>query len=495
MKTYKLITYRLRIVTFIAFCGFAINPNLVFANEEIQQPTTDEILAHPEVKGALRAIDAWLEGVRIYERIPGISAGIIHDQALIWNKGYGYSNLETKRPADADTLYSICSISKLFTSIGIMQLRDANKLTLRDPVGDHLDWFSITQAYENSAPITIESLLTHTSGLPYEAGYPYWDGPDFPFPTRQRIIEGLKTQSTLYPAQTIYQYSNLAVSIAGEIVQARSGQDYQGYVKANILDPLGMTNTRPYYPVEKRGEQLAIGYSGFHRDAKREPVNPFFARGLTPAVGFTSSVKDLGKFASWQFRLLEEAGSEVLDAHTLREMHRVHWVDPDRGIGFAVQRDGNTVVVGHGGGCPGYTTNFQMITKEKIAIVTMTNVSKGPTGRLNRNLLKTIRPALQAAQTTPVETVPDFSMYEGNFDAHPWGGEMAIRQWADQLVAITLPSDDLGEAMTRLKHEDGHTFVRLTDDGERREPWFFELGDDGRTQRVRYHDGYWMRIE
>ena len=150
----------------------------------------------------------------------------------------------------------------------------------------------------------------------------------------------------------------------------------------------------------------------------------------------------MGKFASWQFRLLKEGGHEVLDANTLREMHRVHWVDPDSGIGFAVQRDGNTVVVGHGGGCPGYTSNFQMITKEKIAIVTMTNVSKGPTGRLNRNLLNTIRPALQAAQSTPVETVPDFSMYEGNFDAHPWGGEMAIRQWGDQLVAITIPSDD-----------------------------------------------------
>jgi CubicO group peptidase (beta-lactamase class C family) len=495
VKTYKLITYRLRIVTFIACCGFAINPNLVFADEEIQQLTTDEILAHPEVKGALSAIDAWLEGVQIYERIPGISVGIVHDQVLIWNKGYGYSNLETSRPADADTLYSICSISKLFTSIGIMQLRDANKLTLRDPVGDHLDWFSITQAYENSGPITIESLLTHTSGLPYEAGYPYWDGPDFPFPTRQRMIEGLKTQSTLYPAQRIFQYSNLAVSIAGEIVAARSGQSYKDYVKTNILDPLGLTSTRPYYPVEKRGEQLAIGYSGFHRDGKREPVNPFFTGGITPAAGFTSSVKDLGRFASWQFRLLEEAGSEVLDANTLREMHRVHWVDPDWGIGFIIQRIEDMTIVGHSGGCPGYTTNFQMATEEEIAVVVLTNASNSPAKRLTNNLLKTISPALKAAKTSPTDSVPDFSMYEGNFDARVWGGEVAIRQWGDQLVAITFPSDDLGEAMTRIKHEDGHTFVRLTDDGERREPWFFELGDDGRTQRVRQHDGYSTRIE
>ena len=109
------------------------------ATAEDEPLTTEEILAHPEVAGALAAIDAHLAGVQTYERVPGISAGIVYDQDLIWHNGYGYSNLETKRRANADTLYSICSISKLFTAIGIMQLRDAGQLTLRDPVGDHLD--------------------------------------------------------------------------------------------------------------------------------------------------------------------------------------------------------------------------------------------------------------------------------------------------------------------------------------------------------------------
>ena len=99
--------------------------------------TTEQILAHPEMAGALAVIDAYVAGIQMYEEVPGISVGIVHDQELIWQKGYGYSNLETKRPADADTLYSICSISKLFTAIGIMQLRDAGQLTLRDSVGDH----------------------------------------------------------------------------------------------------------------------------------------------------------------------------------------------------------------------------------------------------------------------------------------------------------------------------------------------------------------------
>ncbi|MBW1843037.1 MAG: serine hydrolase [Deltaproteobacteria bacterium] len=488
-----------KFVLLIACCSFAVHSNVVFADEATQEPTAEEILAHPEVKGALGAIDAWVEGVRTYDRIPGVSVGIVHDQDLIWSKGYGYSNVESKRPADADTLYSICSISKLFTSIAIMQLRDANKLTLRDPVGKHLDWFDIKQAYEQSGPITIESLLTHSSGLPRESDFPYWGGPDFPFPTRQQMIEKLKAQSTLYPAQRHYQYSNLAVSLAGEIVQERSGKEYQAYIKANILGPLGMSSTRTYYPEKMRGEGLAIGYTGMDRSGARESVNPFFTRGITPAAGFTSSVNDLARFASWQFRLLEDGGEEVLQANTLREMQRVHWLDDDDGwmfgLGFEIWRVGDIKVAGHGGGCPGYITNFLLSEKDRVAIVALTNAADGPAIRVAENILKTISAALKEAKTPSEDAIPEFSMYEGNYQTPPWGGELAIRQWGDQLVTISIPSDDLEKAMTKLKHDKGHTFIRLTDDDEPREPWVFEMAEDGKAERILRHSGYSKRIE
>ena len=168
------------------------------AADESDEPTMEELLAHPEVKGALSIIDAWLDGRHMFEQIPGISVGIVRDQDLLWDKGYGYGNLETERPVDANTLYSICSISKLFTAIGLMQLRDEGKLRLRDSVADHLGWYDIEQAHEDSGPVTIEGLMTHSSGLPRESDFPYWIGPDFPFPTRQEMIERLSSQETLY---------------------------------------------------------------------------------------------------------------------------------------------------------------------------------------------------------------------------------------------------------------------------------------------------------
>ena len=464
-----------------------------------EPPTREALLAHPEVQGALSIIDAWVDGVQSYDNVPGISVGIVHDQDLLWHNGYGYSNLASRRPADADTLYSICSISKLFTAIGVMQLRDAGKLRLRDPVASHLDWFDIRQAHGGSATINVLSLLTHSSGLPRESDYPYWIGPDFPFPTREQMIERLDSQKTLYPADYYFQYSNLALTLAGEIIAAASGRPYDDYIRQSILDPLGLASTRTFYPEELRGEQLAIGYTGIHREQRRDPVKPFFTRGITAAAGFTSSVNDLARFASWQFRLLDEGGTEVLDANTLREMHRVHWVDPDWettwGIGFAVRRDDDLTIVSHGGGCPGYITSFSLVPKQKLGAIVLTNAGDGPAGSMAINILKTIGPAIEEAESAPEDEMPDFSKYEGNYEARPWGGEVAIRQWGDQLVVIDIPGDDLEEAMIRLEHDSGDTFIRLTDDDERREPWLFELGDDGRASRVIRHSGYLTRIE
>lgn len=487
-----------RSVCFAAVTMLWLSSGPTLAADEPSALTPAQALAHPEVQGALAAIDAWIEGVQVYDRVPGISAGIVLDQELIWSRGYGYSNLQSKRAADADTIYSICSISKLFTAIGIMQLRDQGRLRLSDPVADHLDWFDIQQTFAADGPATIEGLLTHSSGLPRESGFPYWNGPDFPFPDRDQVIERLGSQETLYPSRRYFQYSNLALTLAGEIVQERSGQAYQDYVTKNILEPLGLGDTRPYYPEALRGEQLAIGYTGIDRSQLREPVAPFFTRGITAAAGFTSTVNDLARFASWQFRLLEKGGDEVLGANTLREMQRVHFVDPDWettwGIGFSVRRAGEMTVVGHGGGCPGYITQFAMVPRKKLAAIVLTNAGDGPAGAVAGVVLKTMTAALASATKPATDELPDYSRYIGNYESPPWGGDTAIRQWGDKLAVIELPSDDLNNVI-KLRHLEEDTFVRLTDDGDPREPWVFEIGDDGRAARILRHSIYLTRID
>ena len=192
----------------------------------------------PRVASALKLIEVWVEAQLAYEDIPGMSIGIVHDQDLVWSRGFGYADLEKKIPASPSTIYSICSISKLFTSIGVMQLRDQGKLRLDDQVGKHLSWFNIKDAYPDAPEITLRGILTHSSGLPRESDYPYWTGPEHAFPSREKIIEKLTSQEELYPADTYFQYSNLGLTLAGEVVAAVSGQPYAEYVKQHILDPL-----------------------------------------------------------------------------------------------------------------------------------------------------------------------------------------------------------------------------------------------------------------
>ena len=276
-------------------------------------------------------IEVWLDAQKDFDKLPGISAIIVDDQEVIWEGAYGYSSPEDKVRATPKTLYSICSISKLFTSVAIMKLYDEGKLRLDDTVDELLPWYDLKQAYPESGPITVRSMMTHSSGLPRESAYPYWTAPEFDFPCREEVKGKLGDQETLYPVSTYFQYSNLALSLLGEIVAEISGESYDEYVEKNILKPLKLTDTRTVLPAIKHGKQLAVGHAMLNREGVREKLNIFQAEGIKPAAGFSSNVRDLADFAKWVLRLREAKEPEILKPATLRNMHNVHW---NMGIGI-----------------------------------------------------------------------------------------------------------------------------------------------------------------
>lgn len=455
---------------------------------------------HPRVKEALNLVEIWIESQMDYERLPGISIAVVHDQDLLWAKGFGYSDMEKMVPTTPDTIYSICSISKLFTSIALMQLRDAGKLQLDDPVSKHLDWFKIEKTHPDAPPITVLSLLRHSSGLPRESDIPYWTGPDFPFPEREQVIEKLPQQKILYEIDTYFQYSNLGLTLAGEIVAAVSGQDYNDYVKENILDPLGLTDTTPYLREDLLGGQMASGYGRWPREGEREKLAFFQARGITPAAGFASTAKDLAKFASWQFRLLEKGGNEILNAYTLKEMHRVHWLDPNWkttwGVGFAVWKQGDNTFVGHSGGCPGYQTQLMLCPKDKIAIVFMCNAIGAAPGMHTERAYGIVAPAIKTALDSDAKedkSAPEnLEKYTGLYSG-AWS-ELSVFYWKGSLGVIYLPSSDPAESITELKHTGEHVFTRVRKDGELGEEIIFELDESGNVKRLLWHSNYMTKV-
>ncbi len=243
---------------------------LMTASPTRAQSVTD----HPRVVEALNVVELWLSAQRDYHRLPGVSAGVVYDQDLIWSEGFGYADRESQTPATPSTMYSICSISKLFTSVGVMQLRDMGKFRLDDEVGSVLPWFELVQSHAGSAPVTVEGILTHSAGIPRESDYPYWTDP-FDFPTHDQVVQRVTSQETLYPAWKYFQYSNLGLTLAGEIVSQTSGQSFGEYIRGHILDPLGMRSTTPEIGDAWDNPNMATGYSATRRDGERKKVKPF----------------------------------------------------------------------------------------------------------------------------------------------------------------------------------------------------------------------------
>jgi CubicO group peptidase (beta-lactamase class C family) len=460
-----------------------------------------KLAGDPRVVDAVRAWEEWVEYQASVNAIPGISVGIVRDQELISTSAFGFANPESGLPATPETLYSICSISKLFTSIAVMQQRDAGKLRLDDPVAEHLSWFDIEDIHPDDAPITVRGLLTHSAGLPRESDYPYWTAEDYPFPTHDEIVARLEHQQTLYPSSRFYQYSNLGLTLVGEIVAATSGKPFGDYVRDSILDPLGMKDTFTEVPKGLRGDRLAIGHSARGRDGTREVVAPFQVRGIAPAAGFASNVEDLSRFAKWQFRLLSDGGTEVLRASTLREMQRVHWVDPDWettwGLGFAVTQSGDRTFVSHGGGCPGYYTHFRAEPKSRIAAIVLTNAIGSDVGSYTAAAFDLIAPAIERALEDPdgaPKRDPELDRYTGIYDSI-WG-QVAIVRWDDGLAMLWLRTRDPAETLNKLKKTGEHTFRRIREDDDEvpGEEYVFDVTEDGTVTQVTWHSNPYKKV-
>jgi len=453
----------------------------------------------PEVAAAIKVFDAWATATAAAREQPGVSIGLVYDQDLMWAKGYGFADLEKKTAATPATLYRIASITKLFTTMAIMQLRDAGKLQLDDPVSKHLAWFKPRNPYPQAPAITIRHLVTHTSGLPREAAGTNWS--DMTTPSREEMIRLLAQQEAVLPAETEWKYSNLALSIAGEIVAALSGEPWPQYVENHILKPLGMTATQVLPRPDTPG--LATGYgrrvTGQPRD--KEPFQDI--DGVRPAGNMASSVEDLAKFISLQFRDQPAGGRQVLKGSTLREMQRIQWLRPDWrsgwGLGFSIRRVGEQVRVGHGGSLPGHRTQIEFAPADKFALIALTNANDGDPLRYVDQAFTLLTPAIQRAVAPPKQAAapdPAWDKYAGTYS---WKhAEVQVMVLNGELVLINPEAENPWETRTLLKpiQEKAHTFRMVSPTpgySASGELLWFEVAPDGRVTRMSTANSYWLR--
>ena len=446
-------------------------------------PLLDE---HADLATAIDILDSWAAHQVARRRQPGLALGVVYKGELLWGAGYGVADIESGAPVTLDTRFRIASITKTFTATAILQLRDAGQLRLDDAASDYLDWFDLH--YEDAPPITIRNLLTHTSGLPRDSASAMWtecQAPDW----QQFVADTCQRQPTRAPYEA-FAYSNLGYSLLGGIIAAVSGQSWARYLQENILNPLGMSETRPIPAADD--PLLATGYTRERANGSRDALPFWLMKGFEASANFASSVNDLVKYAAFH---LGCGGAEVLSRYSLLDMHRVHWLnegwDGGYGLGLGLYKVKDWVISGHGGGYPGYLTAFSLCRQQTAGVIALTNALGSDPHEFISQAYKLLLPELATLNAQDSQAEADWSRYVGDYESE-WDRQKVVIR-AGQLQVLSLHW--LDESPTILEPtEQPHTFT-LKQKGQSNETLRFELDEAGKVTRMWERNEYARRLD
>ncbi len=310
-------------------------------------------------------------GYKLYmDKIPAMAVGLIYKGKVILSKGYGFVDLNKKIPVDMNTCFRIASISKVFTTVSIMQLTEKDKLKLDDKISTYLPWFTSSND-SRLKNITVRQILTHTSGLTRDGDTLHWM--DHNFPDWAHVKKYIASLKLPFEANSRWKYSNLGFSILGLLIEKVSGQTYEDYIQKNICKRLGMKLTSSLLN-ESIKKHLAVGLGRKIPGKKRSVFPDLDTKAMTSAAGISSNVYDLLKFVSAQFK----GNTMLLTERSKQELRKIHWTNKKDNIiqsaGFKAFKAGKRLIYYHSGGFQGYRCNIAFDVGRSIGIVILTNV-------------------------------------------------------------------------------------------------------------------------
>jgi CubicO group peptidase (beta-lactamase class C family) len=277
-------------------------------------------------------------------KIAGAVVVVVKDDGVLFARGYGYADVENKRPMTADaTLVRPGSISKLFTGIAVMQLVEQGKLDLDRDVNDYLDFRIPTP--DGGVPVTLRRLMTHRAGFE-EHMKGLFSADRVPEPLGQWVKRSLPPR--LFPAGDVPAYSNYGMALAGYVVERAAGEPYADYVAEHILQPLGMANATFRQPLpDALAPLMAKSYSWF--DGKPWPF--FETIAASPAGALSATGLDMGRFMLMLLHGGSLDGSRILTEGGLATMMAPQITTPagSMGLVFFERRLGGIPFVGHDG--------------------------------------------------------------------------------------------------------------------------------------------------
>ena len=469
-----------------------------------------------------RDLDAYVARVMRDFEVPGIALAVVKDGRVLLAKGYGVRKLGDATPVDDRTLFGIASNTKAFTATALGILVEEGKLEWDAPVINYLPWFQMYDPFV-TRELTIRDLLVHRSGLGLGAGDLLW----WPTSTydRKEIARRLRYIKPETSFRSAYAYDNVLYSVAGEVIEAVSGQTWEDFVSSRILARVGMAGSSVRHSAAAGGGNVATPHAEI--DGRVRPISPFGSDNVNPAGGINASATDIAKWLMVQLDSGKLAdGSRLFKPQTTFELwsivtpYRVGRVPPDLAaqqanvagyaLGFEVRDLRGHKVVTHTGGLPGFVSRITLVPDERLGIAVFTNQEIGqafqaitwrlldhftgaaPTDWLavyqarkqrGDSMVAAQERAATASRDTASRPSLPLEKYAGNYrDA--WYGDIAIALENGKLVMRFSHSPSLtGD----LEHFQYNTFIARWRDREMRADAYvtFALNPDGSIEHAK----------
>lgn len=359
-----------------------------------------------KIEGTYPVIDKIYKEYAEGNHFPGMVYGIVVDGELVHTGSVGYTDLENKTEATSQSDFRIASMSKSFTAMAILKLRDEGKLRLDDPVSLYIPEAKNMKRLTKDAPaITIRMLLTHSAGYPEDNP---WGDRQLANTDEQLIALYKKGISFSHDPGLEYEYSNLGFATLGYIIKKVTGEPYQKYIAYNILKPLGMVHT--YYEYSKVPKKLlAHGYRWLDGKWVEQPMLHDGSYGAMG--GMITTIEDFSKYvafhlSAWPPR--DDAETGPIKRSSVREMQYPWDVNGFNanyktatgrpypfvsaycyGLRWRKYIDGTTAV-GHTGGLPGFGSEWTIYPEYGIGVICFANLTYANTGNVNVQVADTL---------------------------------------------------------------------------------------------------------
>lgn len=341
----------------------------VAPKKRLVNPYMEKLLSEYEDKLLMLADEA---------HTPGAAIAIVHDSTIVYLKPFGVKRVDGADSIDANTIFRLASVSKCFASFLTGILVADSVLAWNDTIIHYLPNFALNSEAETKK-LTIKNILSHTTGLPYHA-------------YTNMVEEGASLDSMLSWLQQIplaskvgqaYSYQNVAYSLIGEVIKAKTGKTYESLLRERVFEPLGMQTASVDYESIMRNGNVASPHVRNRGGWKILPITDTYYN-VSPAAGVNASISDM---AQWMVALLGNR-QNVITNQTLAQLYRPRVPAPSKnrnygrlhhlshsyyGLGWRVLYYPHDTLIYHGGYVNGYRSEVAINTKDHIAVCILAN--------------------------------------------------------------------------------------------------------------------------